>query len=52
MLEVVEESDFVISEDGRIVQDNIGVSNFAFQMTAWIIDFLGLGFKHAQYSAS
>ncbi len=52
MSEIVEESDFVISEDGKIVQDNVWVSNFAFQMTAWIIDFLGLGFKHAQYSAS
>ncbi len=54
MREVVEESDFVISgfKDRRIVEDTVRVSKFAFQMTTRIIDFLGLGFKHAQYSAS
>ncbi len=43
MSEVVEASDFVISEDGKIAQDKVWVSTFSAQMMVWIIDSLGLG---------
>ncbi len=42
MFEAVDKSDFVISEDGKIVQEKVRVSGFA-QTMKWVIDSFDLG---------